>query len=167
MKISEENIWLNSLFDKETPTQVFSCEIFEIFKNTNFEEHLRKTVFKYVPWKNSSEKLRKIPRLELYWKYFPLNLWEFFRTAILYNTCGRLLLTVTKDKIKISEVTLSTTFFCISWLHILQHSSKDAINFVNQNMFCTSHNTSKNLVTFKIHLAKSIVQYCKQNILIS
>ena len=29
---------------KETPTQVFSCEICEIFKNTYFEEHLRTTV---------------------------------------------------------------------------------------------------------------------------
>ena len=28
---------------KETPTQVFSCEICEIFKNTYFEEHLRTT----------------------------------------------------------------------------------------------------------------------------
>ena len=25
----------------ETPTQVFSCEYYEIFKNTYFEEHLR------------------------------------------------------------------------------------------------------------------------------
>ena len=30
---------------KETPTQVFSCEICEIFKNAYFEEHLRTTVF--------------------------------------------------------------------------------------------------------------------------
>ena len=28
------------LYEKETPTQVFSCEICEIFKNTYFEEHL-------------------------------------------------------------------------------------------------------------------------------
>ena len=26
---------------KETPTQVFSCEIYEIFKNAFFTEHLR------------------------------------------------------------------------------------------------------------------------------
>ena len=25
---------------KKTPTQVFSCEYYEIFKNTYFEEHL-------------------------------------------------------------------------------------------------------------------------------
>ena len=31
-------------FKKETKTLVFSCEIYEIFKNTNFEEHLRTTV---------------------------------------------------------------------------------------------------------------------------
>ena len=30
-------------FTKETPTQVFSCEIYEIFKNTYFEEYLRMT----------------------------------------------------------------------------------------------------------------------------
>ena len=29
-----------SSFDGETPTQLFSCEIYETFKNTNFEEHL-------------------------------------------------------------------------------------------------------------------------------
>ena len=29
------------LFWKETPTQLFSCEYCEIFKNTYFEEHLR------------------------------------------------------------------------------------------------------------------------------
>ena len=28
---------------KKDPTQVFVCEIFEIFKNTYFEEHLRTT----------------------------------------------------------------------------------------------------------------------------
>ena len=28
------------LYQKETPTQVFSCEYWEIFKNTVFEEHL-------------------------------------------------------------------------------------------------------------------------------
>ena len=27
-------------FTKKTPTQMFSCEICEIFKNTYFEEHL-------------------------------------------------------------------------------------------------------------------------------
>ena len=31
------------LYWKETPTQVFSSEIFKIFKNTYFEEHLRMT----------------------------------------------------------------------------------------------------------------------------
>ena len=30
---------------KKAPTQVFSCEIYEIIKNTYFEEHLRTTVF--------------------------------------------------------------------------------------------------------------------------
>ena len=34
---------LESFSNKNTPTQVFSCEIYEIFKNTYFEEHLRKT----------------------------------------------------------------------------------------------------------------------------
>ena len=32
-----------SLFLKETPTQVFSCEIWEISKSTYFEKHLRNT----------------------------------------------------------------------------------------------------------------------------
>ena len=32
-------------FIKETPAQVFCCEIREIFKNTYFEEHLRMTDF--------------------------------------------------------------------------------------------------------------------------
>ena len=36
---------------KKTPTQVFSCEIFENFKNTYFEEHVRTT---------ASARLRKI-----------------------------------------------------------------------------------------------------------
>ena len=34
---------LESLFNKEVPTQVFSCENCKIFKNTYFEEHLRRT----------------------------------------------------------------------------------------------------------------------------
>ena len=29
------------LYQKETPTEVFSCEYCEIFKNTYFEEHLQ------------------------------------------------------------------------------------------------------------------------------
>ena len=34
----------SNLFKKETPTQVFSCEIYESFKNTYFEDHLRTAV---------------------------------------------------------------------------------------------------------------------------
>ena len=30
-----------TLVKKKTPTRVFSCEYYEIFKNTNFEKHLR------------------------------------------------------------------------------------------------------------------------------
>ena len=33
------------LFLKETPTQVFSCKICDIFKNAYFEEHLRTASF--------------------------------------------------------------------------------------------------------------------------
>ena len=33
------------LYQKESPTQVFSCEICEISKNTYFEEHLRTAAF--------------------------------------------------------------------------------------------------------------------------
>ena len=32
------------LYEKETPTQVFSCEYCEIFKNTYFEEYLHAAV---------------------------------------------------------------------------------------------------------------------------
>ena len=32
---------LESLFDKAAGRQVFSCDYCEIFKDTNFEEHLR------------------------------------------------------------------------------------------------------------------------------
>ena len=31
---------LESLFDRVVPTQAFSCEYCEIFKNTNYEERL-------------------------------------------------------------------------------------------------------------------------------
>ena len=37
---------------KYTPAQVFSCEIYEIFKNTYFEEHLRTTASVYFADKN-------------------------------------------------------------------------------------------------------------------
>ena len=33
-------------FKKETPTHVLSCEYYEIFKNTYFEEHLRMAAFR-------------------------------------------------------------------------------------------------------------------------
>ena len=32
---------IKRLYEKETPTPVFSCEYVEIFKKTYFEEHLR------------------------------------------------------------------------------------------------------------------------------
>ena len=35
---------LNKVYLKETPAQVFSGEIYENFKNTYFEEHLRTNV---------------------------------------------------------------------------------------------------------------------------
>ena len=39
-QISQKNTVLESLF-LDTPTQVFHCEICEIFRNIYFEEHLR------------------------------------------------------------------------------------------------------------------------------
>ena len=36
-------LFLIKLFKKETPTQGFCCEIFEMFVNSYFEEHLRTT----------------------------------------------------------------------------------------------------------------------------
>ena len=39
-QISQENT--GNFSEKETPTQLFSCEICEIFKNTYFEEHIRR-----------------------------------------------------------------------------------------------------------------------------
>ena len=35
--------FFNKVTDLQTPTQVFSCEYCEIFKNTYFEEHLQTT----------------------------------------------------------------------------------------------------------------------------
>ena len=32
-------------YQKETPTQLFSCEYCKIFKNTYFEKHLRMAAF--------------------------------------------------------------------------------------------------------------------------
>ena len=51
------------LYQKETPTQAIFWEIFEIFKNTNFEEHLRRAasvhsksfVDKYLSSKNGDD----------------------------------------------------------------------------------------------------------------
>ena len=37
---------------KKTPTQVLSCEIFEIFKNTYFQEHLRWLSLDWEGWHN-------------------------------------------------------------------------------------------------------------------
>ena len=42
------NVWIKfgkNFFKKETPTQVFFCEIYEIFKNTFFTEHLRRLLW--------------------------------------------------------------------------------------------------------------------------
>ena len=47
--ILQENTWGLQLYLKETPKQVFSSEIWEIFKNTFFEEHLSTTAF-VIPW---------------------------------------------------------------------------------------------------------------------
>ena len=38
---------LEDLYSKVTPKQVFSCEIWEIFKNAYFEEHLRTPASKW------------------------------------------------------------------------------------------------------------------------
>ena len=40
-------------YQKETPTQVFSCKYFEIFKNTYFEKHLRTAAFVHFKIKRS------------------------------------------------------------------------------------------------------------------
>ena len=46
------------LSKKETPTQVFSCEICEIFKNLfYFEEHLQMTAFVYADYQTRKSSL--------------------------------------------------------------------------------------------------------------
>ena len=40
--------WIIFFYEKENPTQVFSCEICEIFKNIYFEEHLRTTAYQLL-----------------------------------------------------------------------------------------------------------------------
>ena len=45
--IKLQAIRLTALF-KETPTQMFSCEISQIFKNTFFTEHLRWLLLDWV-----------------------------------------------------------------------------------------------------------------------
>ena len=47
-KFHRKIVVLKSFFHKETPIQVFPCEICEIFKNTYFEEHLRTTASEYT-----------------------------------------------------------------------------------------------------------------------
>ena len=42
-KFTGKHLCRGLLIEKETPTQVFFCEFSEIFKNTFFAEHLRKT----------------------------------------------------------------------------------------------------------------------------
>ena len=62
------------LYENETPTQVFSCKICKIFKNTYFEEHLQTTalVRPHTEIENGKIKKRK--------KYHP----DSFNTAILF-----------------------------------------------------------------------------------
>ena len=44
-QVSQESFVLEFLFNNETPTQVFSCKICEIFKTTYFEEASTKDCF--------------------------------------------------------------------------------------------------------------------------
>ena len=44
-KFTGKHLCRSLFFNKETPTQVFSCEICEIFKNTYFVENLRTAAF--------------------------------------------------------------------------------------------------------------------------
>ena len=46
-QISQDNACVGVSFKKQTQTQVFSCEICKIFKNTCFEKHLRTTASKH------------------------------------------------------------------------------------------------------------------------
>ena len=46
IKLTEKYMYISEslqIYQKEVPTQVFSCEICEIFKNIYFEEHMRTT----------------------------------------------------------------------------------------------------------------------------
>ena len=43
LQMWQENTYVGVSHQKETPPQVFTCKIYEIFKNTYFEEHLRTT----------------------------------------------------------------------------------------------------------------------------
>ena len=46
-----QSLWgLQIYLKKETQTQVFSCEFYEIFKDTFFTEHLRVTASDFLPY---------------------------------------------------------------------------------------------------------------------
>ena len=49
-----------SQYLQETPTQVFSCEYYEISKNTYFEEHLQTAASRFKNPASASEILHKV-----------------------------------------------------------------------------------------------------------
>ena len=88
-----ERLFLN-IIEKETRTQVLSCEFCKLFKNTCFLEHLqtacsetsvRGSFFKKVACKPDGVKTFNSVRKRLA-QVFLCEFWEIFRKAVLQNT---------------------------------------------------------------------------------
>ena len=107
-----------------TPTLVFFCEYYEIFKNTCFEKHLRTTAYWFLHKQYFTHTLQKQPpevkisqnsqetpvpestllKKRLWRRCFPMNSAKFLRTPALQNTSGRLLLTLVEILLALYEL---------------------------------------------------------------
>ena len=94
----------SNFIKRDTPTQVFSCEFCEIFKNTFFCRTLLVSFFSnrqmqppQVFYVLCSMCLRPATLLKkgLWHRCFPENFAKFLRTPFLQNNSGRLLLNLT------------------------------------------------------------------------
>ena len=82
---------LATLFKKETPAQVFSCECCEIFKNTFFTEHLLETasaIYRCTTFDRQPLLARSVTLVKYQWQRFDASVITLFAKIILSQMVG-------------------------------------------------------------------------------
>ena len=173
------------LYEKETSTQVFSCEYREIFKNTYFEKHLRMAAWnvrkqRFIHFLTIHDSLQTLSKLLLFitkkimlaenWNFVQMLIFigflNYFIVFIYHDYLFDVLLFSNKlsNRLSIKTTNMHKIFNELKCVFILQYFYSDDLNsrkFFQDVLFFRQITLSINLVIILVHVRKYLGEWTK------